>query len=138
LGRKPHLQKAPAMQAVLIAALSYFVPVFAAAFLLGVLRISLLAPHVGDLGAVAIEVPVVLAISWVVAGWMLRRQRFGGGQRLLVGILAFVLLIVTELVLAILAFDQTLADFMGNLGTPPGILGLAGQIIFALIPAIRR
>jgi len=41
----------------------YFGVVFAAAFGLGVLRVLLLAPVIGPLAAVAVEVPLVLALS---------------------------------------------------------------------------
>ena len=49
-------------------ALAYVLPVFAAAFALGALRVGLIAPQVGPLLAVALELPLVLALSWTVAG----------------------------------------------------------------------
>ena len=54
-------------------ALVYVLPVFAVAFLLGALRVTLVAPRIGPLAAVALELPLVLALSWVVAGRVLRR-----------------------------------------------------------------
>ena len=126
------------MQALLKAAFSYFTIVFAAAFMLGVLRVTVLAPQFGSLGAVMIEVPVVLGISWRVAGGLQRRWPFARAQRLMMGSIAFGLLMTAELVLAMTVFDQTLTDFAAGLTTLPGAAGLAGQIAFALIPAVRR
>ena len=62
------------MHPVVKAAFAYVTPVFAVAFVLGALRVTLVAPVAGPLLAVALEVPVVLALSWIVAGreWISR------------------------------------------------------------------
>lgn len=120
------------------AAFAYFALVFAAAFVLGALRVTLIAPQVGALSAVALEVPVVLGIAWGVAGWVLRRWPSDMRQRVLIGAVAFGLLMVAELALAVFAFGQTPAAFFAAMATRPGALGLAGQIGFAAIPALRR
>ena len=119
------------------AAASYFLPVFAVAFLLGALRVTLVAPQTGPLLAVALEVPLVLALSWLVAGRVLGRWPLALPDRLAMGALAFALLMLAELTLA-LAFGQTPARFLSDLATPPGALGLAGQIGFGLVPALRQ
>ncbi|MGB4908133.1 MAG: hypothetical protein WBP15_06330, partial [Tabrizicola sp.] len=53
--------------------LAYVLPVFAVAFALGAVRVNLVAPRVGPLLAVAVELPLVLALSWAVAGRVLNR-----------------------------------------------------------------
>ena len=120
------------------AATVYFAIVFAAAFCLGVVRTLFVAPKLGALAAVAMEVPIVLALSWVVAGMILRRWPMVQTQRLAMGALAFVILMLAEAMLANLLFGQTLIGFVSAMVTPPGALGLAGQIGFAVIPAFRR
>jgi len=55
------------------AAFAYFSLVFAVAFLLGALRVLFVDPRLGPLQAVLLEVPLVLAVSWLVAGRCLRR-----------------------------------------------------------------
>ncbi|WP_135448500.1 hypothetical protein [Tabrizicola caldifontis] len=125
------------MPSIVAAAVSYFAAVFAVAFVLGALRVTLVAPQTGPLLAVALEVPLVLALSWLVAGRVLRRWPMALRERLALGGLAFVLLMLAELSLA-LAFGQTPARFLSDLATPPGALGLAGQIGFGLIPALHR
>ncbi|WP_136645383.1 hypothetical protein [Tabrizicola sp. YIM 78059] len=124
------------MPSIVAAAVSYFAAVFAVAFVLGALRVTLVAPQTGPLLAVALEVPLVLALSWLVAGLVLRRWPMARRERLALGGLAFVLLMLAELSLA-LAFGQTPARFLSDLATPPGALGLAGQIGFGLIPALH-
>lgn len=114
----------------------YFGVVFAAAFALGVLRVGVMAPALGQLAAVAVEVPVVLALSWIVAGRVLRRWPLDLPGRLAMGALAFALLMAAEASLA-LALGQALAGFVAAMAAPAGALGLAGQIGFAILPAIR-
>ncbi len=120
------------------AALAYVFPVFAVAFVLGALRVTVLAPKVGPLAAVAIEVPLVLALSWVVAAHVLHRWPQPSPLRHLgLGALAFGILMLLELAAA-LAFGQSVTQFLAAMATPPGALGLAGQIGFGLIPLIRQ
>lgn len=125
------------MSPVVKAAIAYVVPVFAVAFVLGALRVTLVAPVTGPLVAVALEVPLVLALAWAVAGRVLRRWPLPLPSRLLMGALAFALLMLFELLTA-LGFGQTPTAFLQAMATAPGALGLAGQIGFALIPPVRQ
>ncbi len=125
------------MPSVARPALAYFLPVFAVAFGLGAARQMLVAPITGPLVAVALEVPVILILSWWVAGRVLRRWPLPLPGRLAMGALAFALLMLTELGLA-LAFGQTPRQFLTAMTTLAGTLGLAGQMGFALIPALHR
>jgi hypothetical protein len=119
-------------------ALAYVGIVFAAAFALGIFRTLWLAPRLGDLAAVALEVPVVLALSWLAAGAALRRWPLPrGGLRLAMGAMAFSVLMGLEATVA-RAFGQSLAAWAASLATPAGALGLAGQLGFAAVPALRR
>lgn len=124
------------MSALVKAGLAYVIPVFAVAFVLGALRVTVVAPALGPLAAVALEVPLVLALSWIVAGRVLARWPLPD-KRPALALLAFALLMVLELATA-LAFGQTPAQFLTAMTTPAGALGLAGQIGFALIPLVRQ
>ncbi len=97
---------------------------------------SILAlPRMG-VGLLELEVPLVLALSWVVAGRVLARWPLRD-KRPALALLAFALLMVLELATA-LAFGQSPAQFLTAMTTPAGALGLAGQIGFALIPLVRQ
>ena len=85
----------------------------------------------------ALEVPLILGLSWLVAGRVLRRWPLSQGQALAMGGLAFAFLMLAEFALAWLLSGQTPAAYAATLATGPGALGLAGQIGFALIPALR-
>jgi hypothetical protein len=75
----------PQMTPIVKAAIAYVLSVFAAAFGIGAVRVTLVAPRTGPLLAVALEVPLVLALSWVVAGRVLQRWLLTGGQCLGLG-----------------------------------------------------
>lgn len=124
------------MRTVLTAALAYWALVFAVGFALGTLRVTLLAPAIGPFAAVASELPLMLLASWwsarlVLRRWPLQSRR----ERLATGALAFAVLMAAEAALARLAFGQSLSDWTEQLATAPGALGLAGQVVFALIPS---
>jgi hypothetical protein len=125
------------MQALPFVAFVYFGIVFVIAFGLGVLRVTILAPQFGTLTAVALEVPVILAICWTVAGWIARWWSRPQLQQLAMGLLAFAMLITAEIALSTLLLGQSLRQFLVAIATAPGAMGLAGQIGFALIPALR-
>ncbi len=114
----------------------YFGIVFVVAFGLGVLRVLVFAPALGQLSAVGIEILVLLVLFWGVAGWALRRRPLPFRGRLAMGGMAFALLMAAEAGLAML-FGQTFAMFLTAMTTPAGLLGLSGQIGFAIIPALR-
>ena len=93
-------------------ALAYVLPVFAVAFVLGAFSVGLVAPTTGPLLAVVLELPLVLALSWVVAGRVL--NRWPRTPRLGMGLLSFLILMLLELATALApppaAASLTLAD----------------------------
>lgn len=124
-------------RAVLARALAYWAGVFAAGAVLGTARTLLLAPAVGVLTATALELPVMLGASWWWAGRIMARAPIAGrAAALRVGALAFALLMVSEAALAVL-IGAGLSGWAAGLATPPGTLGLAGQVGFALCPWLR-
>ena len=127
-------------QVILRAALAYFAVTFAVAFLLGVLRVLVIAPLIGPVAAVMLEVPVILAVSWGVAGRVLRRWPVaagGTGALRAMGALAFAFLMLAEAGLAVLAFGRPPGAWLASLATLDGAIGLAGQLSFGLIPWLR-
>lgn len=117
----------------------YAVGIFAVGFVLGTIRTLLLAPRIGALAAVAAEVPVMLLLAWFYCRWLIHRLGINSNRAplLLWGLLAFFLLMAIEFTASVLVFKQTAPQFWGNLQTPAGILGLAGQFMFGIIPAIQ-
>lgn len=120
---------------VVAAAFAYFAVAFGCGFVLGAVREIVVAPHLGGLAAVALEAPIMLAISWVAAGVVVRRFAVPAraSARLIMGGLAFVLLQLAELALAG-ALGVPPAAYVAGFATAKGGLGLAAQVVYALLP----
>ena len=122
--------------AAVFAGLVYFGVVFTFAFVMGIVRTLLVAPNVGPTVAVWLELPVVLAVSWVAARRLLRHRSFTLPQRLIVGVTAFVATMVSEAAFAHVLRGQTVGQWAETLSSPLGLVGLAAQIGFAAMPAL--
>ncbi len=117
------------------AGLLYFAIVFAIGFVLGSIRVLLVAPVLGELGAVLLELPVILLACWLAAGRLVRwLDPPSASAALVMGAIAFSCLMIAEFTLAGLAFDRSITDQVGRWGTLEGALGLGGQLLFALLP----
>ena len=114
----------------------YFLIVFSFAFVTGVLRTLILAPRVGQTFAVLIEVPIIIAASWIAIRRLLRHQSFTSGQLILMGAIAFSLTMAGEAVLAALIRGQNVADWAASVLSPLGLIGLTAQIVFAAMPLL--
>lgn len=127
------------MWRVLIGGLVYFLLAFGLGFLLGSLRVLVLVPRMGLLAAVAVEVPLMLFATWWQARWTVRKLAVpaDASERLMMGAVAFSLLMLAEAGLAVIALSMTPAGWLAGLATPAGVLGLLGQIVFALWPWVQ-
>ncbi|WP_309751840.1 hypothetical protein [Novosphingobium sp.] len=115
-------------------ALAYFAGVFALAFCVGVGRTLWLAPRVGAFAAVMAELPVILAASWWWSRRLLSRHPLAARtDALVMGAAAFALLMAAEAALAVL-LGGSVTGWLSGLATPAGMLGLAGQLGFAVMP----
>lgn len=112
----------------------YFALIFSLAFAMGVVRVVFLAPRIGAMGAVLLEIPIVLAVSWRLARRLLRHRGLTLAQRAVMGATAFALTLASEVVLARLIGGRSLAAWAAALATPVGMVGLAGQIAFGAAP----
>ena len=118
------------------AGLVYGLSVFALGFGLGVLRTVLLHPLVGEVWAVALEIPVMLAASWIICATLVHRMSVPPQwpDRLTMGVVALACVLVGEALVSVGLFERTLAEHLALYVTPRSALGLLAQIAFALIP----
>jgi hypothetical protein len=122
------------------AAILYFAVVFAAGFIAGTFRTLIVAPRLGEVAAVALELPVMIAVSWWACGWVLRRWPVTKdvAQRLAMGLVALVLLLVGEAAISLLLGGLTLQQHVALYAAAPAQLGLVAQVIFAILPILAR
>ncbi|GHG33790.1 hypothetical protein ACFP76_14025 [Paracoccus aerius] len=121
------------------AGLTYFAVVFAFGMAFGVMRNTLLAPRLGVTASVILELPVMLLLSWLACGAILRRTTHSGRirDRVIMGAVALAFLWLSEALLAI-ALGASAAGFFASFATPAGALGALAQIAFAAFPLLRR
>ena len=128
------------MQRAIRAGLAYFALVFALGFGLGVLRVTLVIPRIGETAAVLLEAPVLLTLAWCVCRRLVAALAVPEtlGARLLMGALAFAVLMLAELALAMLLFGRTPAEHLDSYRRLPALIGLAAQLLFAAFPLLQR
>lgn len=116
----------------------YCAVVFAAGFVLGAIRVLWVAPAIGGTGAVLLELPAMLGVSWFIAGRLVARLRHPGriSDRATMGMVALGLLLACEVLLGTWGFGRSAADQLRAWMTPEGLLGLGGQVLFGLMPVI--
>lgn len=121
------------------AGVAYAVTVFAIGFLLGTARVLLLAPRLGSTIAVSVEMPIILTASWYVSSIWMKRLAVGIEirTRILVGAVAFVTLMILEVGLSISLFHRSIGEYIAELRSLAGAIGLAGQICFATFPLLN-
>ncbi|WP_414474356.1 hypothetical protein [Microvirga sp. M2] len=127
------------MRRAIKAGVAYFGVVFGLGFLLGAVRILALVPWFGPVGAVAVEIPVMLGASWLACGWAVRLFAVPSAwqDRLAMGAIAFGCLMVAELTVSMIAFGRSMAEHLAIYREIDALIGLAAQLVFAGFPLIR-
>lgn len=119
------------------AGLAYFALVFGAGFALGVLRVSLLVPRLGERISELSEMPLMLAVIVMAARFVIRRFAvpLALPARLGTGLLALALLLAAEVLLAVVLQERSLAEYVASRDPVSGGVYLAMLVLFALMPA---
>ena len=128
------------MVAAIKSGLFYFGTVFVAGFILGIIRVLATAPRIGEIASVLLETPIILAVSWCLSDWAIRKFNVSraASQRALMGAVAFAALMFVEVGVSVFAFGRPIEDHFAAYRFPPGIIGLLAQIAFAFFPLIQR
>jgi hypothetical protein len=116
----------------------YAIIVFVIGFMLGTIRVLLVAPRLGETTAVILEAPMMLAASWFVCRGCVDRldvRRTVPG-RLLMGLVAFLVLMSAEVELGVV-LDRSIIDQLAMYKSTSGAIGLAAQVIFAIFPVLQ-
>jgi hypothetical protein len=123
----------------IIAGLAYFGCVFAAGFALGIVRTVVLVPLLGGILAVALELPIILALAWFVCRWLIGRFEVPArlSSRAVMGATAFALLMAGEVAISLLLAGRSLTEHLQLYQEASHIIGLAGQVAFALFPVLQ-
>jgi hypothetical protein len=116
-------------------ALLYVLAAFGVGFLLGPLREFLLAPMMGRLLALLVELPLMLGFCAWIAPRILRRCAIPPGlPRLRMGFAALSLLLALEFFTGVALRGWDLREWVTDFATPPGLATLLAYLVFAFIP----
>jgi len=127
------------MSKTIRAALLYFAIVLGTGFVLGMFRVPILVPRIGERWAELAEMPIMAAVVFLSAGYVLRRypEICSPGRSLVAGFLALALSVAAELGLAIVLQNQTLAEFIRSRDKVSGSVYIGLLFIFAVMPRLR-
>ncbi len=119
--------------------LLYFALVLGTGFLLGMVRVPILVPRIGERWAELAEMPIMAVVIFFSAGYILKRypEVRSQGQALVVGLLALALSVCAELGLAVVLQAQTLSEFIASRDKVSGSVYLVLLLVFALMPGLR-
>lgn len=124
------------MMSVWIAGAAYFAIVFAAGFVCGVGRELVVTPALGSTLATLLEVPVMLTVCYLAAREVTRRIDRATRTRLIMGLVAFALLMVAELAFASLIRGWSINTWLTHFASPDGAIALLMFVLFALMPLV--
>ena len=121
------------------AALLYFAIVLGTGFVLGMFRVPLLVPRIGERWAELAEMPIMAAVIFFSAGYILRRYpKIRSPRRsLAAGFLALALSVAAELGLAVVLQSQTVAEFIKSRDKVSGSVYIGLLLVFAVMPRLR-
>ena len=125
---------------LLKASLLYFVLVFGTGFILGPIRIIWLIPQVGERSAELMEVPFMIAATYLAALWIVQRFSLSSTRsiRLRVGVMALVLMLISEISLGLWIRGISLNEYFSSRDPVSGTAYYLALALFAAMPMLVR
>jgi hypothetical protein len=119
-------------------ALLYFALVLGAGFVLGMIRVPLIVPRLGERYAELLEMPFMFVAIVLAARHVVRQFDLPASLpvRLQVGLTALALSVLAELLLAMALQGRSLVAFIASRDPVSGSVYLVMLLLFALMPAI--
>jgi hypothetical protein len=126
------------MLRTLLAGVAYFATVFGVGFVLGTLRVLVIVPIVGARTAELIETPIMLAVSYIAANWIIRwlavpTRLF---ERLGMGVVALLFLLAAEFGFVLWLRGMSLAAYLETRDPLTGTIYYVCLLIFGAMPVI--
>lgn len=127
------------MRAIALSALAYFGIVFSIGFVLGVVRVLWIEPAIGERNAELLEIPVMVAVSFIAAGLVLDRYAVPDNRAALaLGIIALMLLVLVEFSVVLGIQGLTVAEYFDARDPVAGGAYALSLILFGVFPLIRK
>jgi hypothetical protein len=134
------LKWGPVTARAVLAGAAYAGIVFAGGFVLGTIRVLALSPRLGELPAVQLELPIMLALSWTTCRRITRRFAVPDDReaRWIMDGTGFALLMGAEMATSLFVFGRSISEHLATYASPAAAAGLAGQLLFAMFPILQR
>ena len=120
-------------------AIVYFALVFGTGFLLGSVRVPFVVPRIGERYAELAEMPFMFMAIFFASRHVL--QRYGlktdSGSLIGIGVIALLLLVGAELLLAVLLAGRGVGEYLGSRDKVSGSVYLAMLLVFAGMPWLQ-
>jgi hypothetical protein len=116
------------------AGLVYFLLVFGAGFVFGVVRTLLVVPRLGAPRAELLETPLMLVAIWLAARWL--TPRMAKGKALAAGLLALALTLGAETGVGVFLRQMTVAEVFLHREPVNAVAYYGALLVFGLLPAI--
>ncbi len=123
---------------ILRAGLVYFAATFGVGFALGVVRVALVVPRLGERAAELVEMPLMLAAIVVLARWVVRRFDVPAacGARAALGGLALGLMLAAEALVVVAVRREGLGQYLAERDPVAGSVYLGMLLLFGALPWI--
>ena len=126
------------MRSALLAGLVYFAIVFAAGFLMGLVRVPFLVPRLGERTAEIIEMPFMFVAIIFAARWLIKRFAFSGEalRPMTAGLVASVLLLLVEFGVVLRLRGLSLDEYLSGRDPVAAAVYYAMIGFFAVAPGV--
>lgn len=122
----------------LLSAVLYFVLVFGAGFVLGIGRVLVIVPLLGERTAELLEMPLMLGVTVVAARWIVRHRMDDPRlfATLSVGFIALGILLIAELAVGVWLRGMSVAEVFLNRDPVSGTTYYMSLLLFAVMPTL--
>lgn len=121
---------------ILKTGLLYFVALFSFGFVLGTIRVIWLVPELGTRNAELMEMPLMLLAIVLISRWIVVHfnVEFKLVNRLGMGLIAFILLIITEFSVVLKLRNMTISDYFASRDPVSSTVYYIMLLVFAVMP----
>lgn len=128
------------VRTITMASISYFALVYAAGFVLGIIRTFAVTPHLGERWAELLEMPIMLVVIVLASRFTIHHFSCGATlmNRVLIGAIALALLLAAEVTGIWLLRGQSVSESIAERDPVSGIAFLVMMLVYALAPLFMR
>ncbi|HRP62319.1 MAG TPA: hypothetical protein PK400_03405 [Phycisphaerales bacterium] len=128
------------VRTVMMAGICYFALVYAAGFVLGIIRTFAVTPHLGERWAELLEMPIMLVVIVLASRLVIHRFSCGAAlmNRVFIGAISLAFLAAAEVAGIWLLRGQSIGESIAERDPISGIAFLLMMLVYALAPLFVR